>query len=63
MPEIFPNSLVREWLLNYNLKIIFDNNSMLSRFAHAKNNTVHLGLKGKFGGHGFNHIERHFSMQ
>ena len=63
MPEIFPNSLVREWLLNYNLKIIFDNNSMLSRFAHAKNNTVHLGLKEKFGGYGFNHIERHFSMQ
>ena len=63
MPEIFPNSLVREWLLNYNLRIIFDNNSMLSRLAHAKNNTVHLGLKEKFGGYGFNHIERHFSMQ
>jgi len=36
---------------------------MLSRFAHAKNNTVHLGLKGKFGDIGFYHIKRQFSEQ
>ena len=32
----------------------------LSSFAHAKNNTVHLGLKGKFGVIGVHHIENQF---